>query len=222
MKVKLKDLKKGKKKSVEKQVKESVKKRKQEAEQFIEKSIENKLNVIEDEQLPALEAVPISGNTIEYWITPLGRAKIQAWKRNGLSKGEIAMNMGISSATLYRWEKDFSLIREALSLGREELVLSAEHALVQKALGYESTERHHTIDNEGKEVIKTVTKHIPPDFSSLQFFLTNMKPDQWKARQTHEADVNVTGRFANLTDDELEKAMNKFQEIVSDVTNGEG
>lgn len=210
-KINLKKFKEGKKKSNKKVFKESVAKRESE---FIEKSIANKLNVIEDRNLPALEAVEIKGNTIEHWISDIGRAKIQTWKRNGLSVREISDCMGVSYNTLLRWQKEFSLIREALSLGREELVMSAEHALLQKALGYESTERQVTVDNEGKEVVRQTTKHIPPDFSALQFFLINMKPDVWKNKQDVSVDASVQGRFTNMTDEELNKVMDRFNKIV--------
>ena len=216
--IKLKKIKEGKRKSNKKVFKESVANKDA---LFIEESISNKLNVIEDQELPTLEAVKIKRNTIEHWITEIGRAKIQAWRRNGLSTREIADCMGVNYNTLLRWQKDFSLIREAMSLGKEELVLSAEHALLQRALGYESTERQVTIDNEGKEVIRTTTKHHPPDFSALQFFLINMKPDTWKNKQDVSVDASVQGRFVNMTDEELNKAMDRFDKIMGGGQNGQ-
>lgn len=212
----MKNLKKTKVKMAKKQVKKNKEERKKKEAQEIVEIIDNKLNVIEDKQLPALEAVPISGDTIEYWITPLGRAKIQAWSRNGLSKNDIALNMGISYSTLNRWENDFSLIRKALREGKDELTLSVENSLIKRALGYDYTERQVTLDSEGKETIRETTKHVAPEFQSIQYFLNNMKPDQWKSKQDVNVDATVQGKFTNMTDEELNKVMDKFSQIVGD------
>lgn len=180
---------------------------------WVQKSLEEKPNVLVDQDLDELQELPIKGNTIEYWITPVGRAKIQAWKRAGLSKQEIAVAMGINYQTLYRWERDFSLIREAMSLGLEEMVMSAEHALVQKALGYEQREVTRTYDSEGKETVRETNKFIAPDFQSLKFLLTNMKPETWKDKQDITVDNGNAGKFANMTDEELAAVVSRFSDI---------
>lgn len=181
---------------------------------WVERSLENKTLVLtEEDGLDELQAIPVKHDTIEYWITPVGRAKIQAWKRGGLSKAEIAQCMGVTQNTLWRWEREFSLIREAMSLGLEEMVMSAEHALIQKALGYEQKEKVVTYDNLGKQTVRESTKYIAPDYQALKFLLTNMKPEVWRDKQEVAVDTSSAGKFASMTDEELAQAVKKFGDI---------
>ena len=55
----------------------------------------------------------------EYWLTPEGLLRLEAWARDGLTDEQIAQNMDIDSATLYRWKKKYSEISEALKRGKE-------------------------------------------------------------------------------------------------------
>ena len=41
------------------------------------------------------------------WITPEGLSLVQGWARDGLTDEQIAGNMGINVATLYRWKIQF-------------------------------------------------------------------------------------------------------------------
>lgn len=38
----------------------------------------------------------------EYWLTPEGLLKLEAWARDGLTDEQIAKNVGISRETLYQ------------------------------------------------------------------------------------------------------------------------
>ena len=50
----------------------------------------------------------------EYWLTPEGLLKLEAWARDGLTDEQIAKNMDINTATLYRWKKRFCEICESI------------------------------------------------------------------------------------------------------------
>ena len=50
----------------------------------------------------------------EYWLTPEGLLKLEAWARDGLIDEQIAKNMGITPSTLYEWKKNYSEISESL------------------------------------------------------------------------------------------------------------
>ena len=43
----------------------------------------------------------------EYWLTPEGLLKLEGWARDGLTDEQIAHNMGINIATLYRWKEKY-------------------------------------------------------------------------------------------------------------------
>lgn len=141
------------------------------------------------------------------WTEPEGLTLIQGWARNGLSKEQIAHNMGICRDTLNEWEKRFSDISDALKKGKEVVDLEVENALLKRALGYEYTEQRIEVsEKHGKKVIQ-ITKHVAPDTTAQIFWLKNHMPDKY--RDKHEIGVegtmNTNNPFEGLTTDELRK-----------------
>lgn len=59
----------------------------------------------------------------EYWLTPEGLLKLEAWARDGLIDEQIAENAGITPSTLYEWKKKYPDISEALK--REKRLLTS-------------------------------------------------------------------------------------------------
>lgn len=72
----------------------------------------------------------------EYWLTPEGLLKLEAWARDGLTDEQTAENIGINPATLYDWKKKYPKISEALKRGKEIVDIQVENALLKRALGY--------------------------------------------------------------------------------------
>lgn len=147
------------------------------------------------------------------WTEPEGLTLIQGWARNGLSKEQIAHNMGICRDTLNEWEKRFSDISDALKKGKEVVDLEVENALLKRALGYEYTEQRIEVsEKHGKKVIQ-ITKHIAPDTTALIFWLKNRMPDKWRDKQQmeHSGGVGVNNPFEGLTTKELRKLAEEVQ-----------
>lgn len=152
----------------------------------------------------------------EYWISPDGLLLIEGWARDGLSKEQIARNIGCSRDTLNEWEKKFPDISDALKKGREVVVREVENALIKRAKGYdieETTEELRFNRSTGQSeliVTKRVKKHVAPDTGAAAFVLKNYAPDKWRDRK----DVEISGQldtnpFAGLSDDELRKLAKK-------------
>lgn len=76
----------------------------------------------------------------EYWLTPEGLLKLEAWARDGLIDEQIAEKADITPSTLYEWKKKYSEISEALKRGKEVVDIQVENALLKRALGYSYTE----------------------------------------------------------------------------------
>lgn len=72
----------------------------------------------------------------EYWLTPEGLLRLEAWARDGLVDEQIAENIGINPATLYDWKKKYPKISESLKRGKEVIDIQVENALLKRALGY--------------------------------------------------------------------------------------
>lgn len=128
----------------------------------------------------------------EYWLTPEGLLKIEGWARDGLTDDQIAKNMGINVATLYRWKIDYCEICESLKRGKEVVDRLVENALLKRALGYsyKETTRELFVDKvTGKEemkITKVIEKEVVPDTTAQIFWLKNRLPDKWRDKQSVE------------------------------------
>lgn len=89
----------------------------------------------------------------EYWLTPEGLLKLDAWARDGLTDEQISENIGINPATLYDWKKRYPEISETLKKGKEVVDIQVENALLKRALGYTIKEvtRERIVDTGQKQ-----------------------------------------------------------------------
>lgn len=121
----------------------------------------------------------------EYWLTEEGLLLLEGWARDGLTDEQIAHNMGINVATLYRWKKKYSEICEALKKGKEVVDREVENAVYKSATGYYYEEQ--ALTNKGE--IVTLRKYQPPNITAAIFWLKNRKPAQWREKQEQKIDM---------------------------------
>lgn len=121
------------------------------------------------------------------WLTKEGKTLLEAWARDGLTDEQIAHNMGINTATLYRYKQDHREICEALKKGKEVVDIEVENALLKRAKGFEYTEtKIEESPKDGRKVTLT-KKFIPPETAAAIFWLKNRKPEQWRDKQADES-----------------------------------
>lgn len=108
-------------------------------------------------------------NGYEDWETPEQIAKIEAWAAEGLTKAEIAHNMGISRSAFVNWRSKSSDIENAIKRGEDSAVDKVENALFSAACS------------------GNITAQI--------FFLKNKRPDAWKDKR----DTEITGGSGKLS-----------------------
>jgi hypothetical protein len=143
------------------------------------------------------------------WLEGDNLILLQGWARDGLSDEQIAHNMGINVATLYRWKNEHSEICNALKKTKEVVDKEVENALYKSAMGYDYEEiteqRRYNKDTGQYEmvVIERKVKHQPPNTASIIFWLKNRKPDTWKDKQ-------------EITDS---KALEKLDDILGELKN---
>ena len=148
----------------------------------------------------------------EYWISPDGLLLIEGWARDGLSKEQIAKNIGVRQETLLEWEKRFPQLSEVIKKGRAVVVCELENALIKRAKGYEVEETVEELQfnrqTGQKELVvtKRTRKHVAPDTGAIAFALKNYAPGKWRDRK----DVEISGQldtnpFASLNEDQLRK-----------------
>lgn len=150
------------------------------------------------------------------WLKEENLILLRGWARDGLTDDQIAHNMGITSSTFYEWKKKYSEISEALKESKDIADKAVENALYKSALGAiceEITEER--IWNKEKSkfemvVTKKITKKMPPNSTSIIYWLKNRKPDIWRDRQeitnteALEKLDSILGELKNEADREAE------------------
>ena len=143
---------------------------------------------------------------------------LEAWARDGLTKADIAHNMGIGTTTLWEWEQKYPDIKEAIKRGKEVTDIIVENALYKNATGYKYTEqqaikvRKELVKDGVKQVIEDVKlveveKHKMPETVAQLAWLNNRKPEAWRDRR-HVENTNKNiqvDELSGITDEELKK-----------------
>ena len=110
----------------------------------------------------------------------------------GATQWEVAQDLGVSEQTLYRWAAEYPEFKMALRVGAETSDNRMEMSLYQKAIGYKWTEevKSKSVNEVGEEVeeVTQITKQLPPDTTSMIFWLKNRRSHRWKDK--HEVTVN--------------------------------
>lgn len=150
------------------------------------------------------------------WLQEENLTLLKGWARDGLTNEQIAHNIGINPDTLYEWIKKYPEISDSLKQSKEVADRAVENALYKSALGAiceEITEER--IWNKEKSrfemvVTKKITKKMPPNSTSIIYWLKNRKPDIWRDRQeitnteALEKLDSILGELKNEADREAE------------------
>ncbi len=108
----------------------------------------------------------------EYWLTEDGLTLLEGWARDGLTNEQIAKNIGITAKTLYEWKKQFCEICNSLKKGKEVVDYEVENALLNKALGGDTT--------------------------AQIFWLKNRRPDKWRDKPDRPGDSDALKKAKEL------------------------
>ena len=116
---------------------------------------------------------------------------VELWASMGLSKAQIAFNLGISKDTFYRYKSKYSDLSDCLKRGKSIADFKVENALYKKATGYVLKEtvaakvKDVYYDDKGnkcqKERLDTVEveKEVPADIQAIKFWLMNRMKGKW-------------------------------------------
>lgn len=147
------------------------------------------------------------------WLTKEGLLRLQGWARDGLTDAQIATNMGINVATLYRWENEFCDIRNALKDGKEVVDRQVENALLKSALGYMYDEVTEERRDDELVVTKVVHKEVQPNTTAQIFWLKNRKRAEWRDR-VENAITGADGgavKVETLTESDVDKRIKELE-----------
>jgi hypothetical protein len=113
------------------------------------------------------------------WLQPEKLLLLEDWARQGLFDAQIAKNMGIGEATLYRYKANHPEIKEALRKGKEVVDIEVENAMLKRALGYTITINEQKVDKDGYVHDLKRDVHIPGDVTAQIFWLKNRRKQQY-------------------------------------------
>lgn len=118
------------------------------------------------------------------WLEPDKLILIQGWRRDGLTYGQIAKNIGIKEQTFNDWVWKHKDIKDAVKKGEEVCVYEVENALYKSAIGYDvvETEQVETQNPDGSTTVQKRAKkrHIPPSIGAICFILKNRRSSKWQ------------------------------------------
>lgn len=125
------------------------------------------------------------------WLLPEKLLLLEDWSRQGLFDAQIAKNMGISEATLYRYKANHPEIKEALRKGKEVVDIEVENAMLKRAKGYTVTITEQKLDKDGNICDLKRDVHIPGDVTAQIFWLKNRRRQQWRDKVEVEKGESV-------------------------------
>lgn len=110
----------------------------------------------------------------------------------GHTDKELAEFFEVSEATINNWKIDFPSFLESIKKGKEISDGEVVQALYKSALGYS----HPDVDIkviDGQIVETELTKHHPPNPTSMIFWLKNRQSGKWRDKQVteHEGTVEI-------------------------------
>ena len=128
-------------------------------------------------------------------------SEIRKWaSEDHATMKEIAKALGISYSGFRKYAKDYPQLGGIMTENRQQANEEAIGSFYKRVTGYEVKETVRERVNGKMVVVREVTKHIPPDVSAGQFWLTNAMPDRFKNRQSIEAEVSEKlGEFDDET-----------------------
>lgn len=118
----------------------------------------------------------------------------------GLTIEEMGRGIGVAPRTIYNWGKEHPKFFRDLEDWKYAADRKVERSLYERACGYTfPSETVTKIDANGKEVTETITKHLPPDPTSMIFWLKNRRSGEWRDRRDHIVDgpLDITVRVGD-------------------------
>lgn len=126
--------------------------------------------------------------------------KIKRWAEKGATQEEIAkkLRIGVSTFRKYlalgnRGKEPYVELVDAFACACEVADDEVEAAMYRRCCGISYTEDTYgyvTDPETGEQqrvIVKSVTKFIPPDPTSIQFWLTNRRPGSWRYKPQEDA-----------------------------------
>lgn len=103
---------------------------------------------------------------------------IKKWCQT-MTEKQIARKLGIAYSSWCLYKNDYSELSETIKKGRQSLVVELKSTLIERAKGFQYTEKK--VIKEGGEVVREeiYTKSSLPDVAALNLLLKNYDKENW-------------------------------------------
>lgn len=116
------------------------------------------------------------------------KERIKFLAEKGFTEKEIAKAVSVDLSTITKWKQRNPKFFTSLKDWKKKADREIERSLFERASGYEHPEtKVQFVDGKWEQV--ELTKHYPPDPTSMIFWLKNRKSDVWSDKK----EVDVTG-----------------------------
>lgn len=105
----------------------------------------------------------------------------------GFTDKQMADWFEISTVTFYAWTARHPDFLNAIKISKKVPDDKIERTLFHRACGY-SFESEKIFNNQGEIIRVSTVEHVPPDPTSMIFWLKNRRPDKWRDKK--EVDLN--------------------------------
>lgn len=128
--------------------------------------------------------------------------EIKLWAEQGISQEEIAGKLKIACSTFREYRKKYEELEEVFILGDESAVESVENSLFKSAMGgivkvnKAFKVKRDYYDEQGRKcseervVTAEEDEYVPPNPTSIIFFLKNKRPQLWNEKLTVAGNVD--------------------------------
>ena len=149
------------------------------------------------------------------WLMPDGLMLIAGWARRGCTMEEIAAKMSINADTLYRWQKKYPSLYEALKNGKDEADTVVENSLYRRAIGYSYEETKETTFPDGTTKMERTIKEVPPDTTAQIFWLKNRRPQDWRDKREIKSETTIQNNLADAIKLAADKSAAEIDDDIS-------
>ncbi len=103
----------------------------------------------------------------------------------GATDVQIAKAFRLSITGLMLWKDQYPALLAAIKEGKKESDERVVESLYKRATGYSHPDTHISV-SEGVVTKTAITKHYPPDATSMIFWLKNRRPAEWREKAEHQ------------------------------------
>lgn len=96
-----------------------------------------------------------------------------------MTEKQIAEELGVAPSSFRSYKHKYPALVDALKKGRRQLVMELKSTLIQKAKGYNYTEKKQVYENGELVREEVYTRAALPDTGSIHLLLKNLDPENW-------------------------------------------